>query len=60
MSLDIQFPNRRPADLPRDKPQVDRAEHGNLDRPGATLHPRAAAARTSGDWSRYLVGPAWR
>lgn len=37
-------------DVPRDKPQGDRVEHANLERPGAQAHPRARAAR---DWSQY-------
>jgi hypothetical protein len=40
MSLETKSPNRF-ADAPRDKPQVDRVEHANLERPGAQFHPRA-------------------
>lgn len=28
-------------DTPRDKPQAERVEHANLERPGAQAHPRA-------------------
>lgn len=56
MSKESKSPNRF-ADAPRDKPQVDRVEHANLDRPGAQAHPRAA--RTGGDWSCYLRPAAW-
>lgn len=53
---------RRPIDVPSDKPQVDRTEHANLDRPGAVLHPRAAGLRSAPatGWSRYAAGPVWR
>jgi hypothetical protein len=37
-------------DAPRDKPQGDRVEHANLERPGAQAHPRARGSR---DWSQY-------
>lgn len=42
-------------DTPRDKPQAERVEHANLERPGAQAHPKAAG------WSR-AVDPvaAWR
>jgi hypothetical protein len=53
---------RRRTDKARDKPATERAEHGNLDRPGAHLHPRAGAVRPVShprDWSRYLQAPAW-
>jgi hypothetical protein len=56
MSKEAKSPNRF-ADVPRDKPQVDRVEHANLDRPGAQAHPRAA--RGSTDWSRYLQAASW-
>ena len=29
-------------DTPRDKPQAERVEHANLERPGAQAHPKAA------------------
>jgi hypothetical protein len=46
------------SDAPRDKPQGDRVEHANLERPGAASHPRA---RGTGDWSQYVQRPAaWR
>lgn len=51
---------RRPQDLPCDKPQVDRVEHANLERPGASLHPVAKARRGTSDWSHYRAGPVWR
>lgn len=45
-------------DVPRDKPQGDRVEHANLERPGAQAHPRA---RGTADWSRYAHRAAgWR
>ncbi len=55
--------SRRLADPSRDKPQVDRVEHANLDRPGAYLHPRAYSgdgpARSRG-WAVHGRGPqAW-
>jgi hypothetical protein len=34
--------NNRHADTPRDKPQAERVEHANLERPGAQAHPRAS------------------
>lgn len=55
MSKEIKSQNRF-ADSPRDKPQVDRVEHANLDRPGAQAHPRA---RGNGDWSRYTQPASW-
>lgn len=57
MPRETKTPNRF-ADAPRDKPQVDRVEHANLERPGAQAHPRFAG---SADWSRY-ANPitAWR
>jgi hypothetical protein len=39
-------------EAPSDKPQGDRVEHANLERPGAQAHPRARAR--GGDWSHYL------
>ena len=56
MSKEIKSSNRF-ADAPRDKPQVDRVEHANLDRPGAQAHPRAA--RGTGDWSRQMQSASW-
>lgn len=50
MSRESKTPNRF-ADVPRDKPQVDRVEHANLERPGAQAHPRASGG---GGWSRYV------
>ena len=39
------------AETPRDKPQSDRVEHGNLERrPGAQAHPRFGGA----GWARYV------
>lgn len=64
MSLETLKTPSRPIDIPSDKPQVDRGEHGNLDRPGAVLHPRAGAgwnARPApAGWARHLAAPAWR
>lgn len=37
-------PNRF-SDTPRDKPRAERAEHANLERPGAQAHPKAALWR---------------
>ena len=48
--------NNRHADTPRDKPQAERVEHANLERPGAQAPPRAAARR---DWSKYTQRGAW-
>ncbi|HSW18097.1 MAG TPA: hypothetical protein VLJ86_12785 [Ramlibacter sp.] len=54
---------RRVIDAPRDKPQVDRVEHANLDRPGAHLHPRANGAwdarRAARGWDAQ-PGAGWR
>ena len=56
MLTESKSPNRYP-DLPRDKPQGDRVEHANLERPGAATHPRARG----GDWSHYVNRAAgWR
>ena len=42
-------------DTPRDKPQAERVEHANLERPGAQSHPKA------GGWERMAIKPgAWR
>ncbi len=46
MALESKAPARF-VDIPRDKPQVDRVEHANLERPGAQSHPRAR-----GGWER--------
>ncbi len=62
MSLESIKPPRRLADVPRDKPQVDRIEHANLERrPGALLHPEARSRGRTVDtgWSRYAAGPRW-
>jgi hypothetical protein len=48
MLTETKTPNKF-ADAPRDKPQGDRVEHANLERPGAQAHPRARST----DWSRY-------
>jgi hypothetical protein len=53
---------RRRTDVVRDKPITERAEHGNLDRPGAFLHPRAESFRPTlhpRDWSHYLRTSGW-
>jgi hypothetical protein len=42
-------------DTPRDKPQAERVEHANLERPGAQAHPKAA-----GDWNRLDAATLWR
>lgn len=47
--------NHRFADTPRDKPQADRVEHANLERPGAQAHPKAAGA-----WNRLDAAALWR
>ncbi|HYF41093.1 MAG TPA: hypothetical protein VEA35_01475 [Ramlibacter sp.] len=57
MLTEPKTPNRF-ADAPRDKPQGDRVEHANLERPGAQAHPRAT--RGHGDWSHYAQPAAWR
>jgi hypothetical protein len=49
MLTESKSPNKF-ADAPRDKPQGDRVEHANLERPGAQAHPRA---RGTTDWSHY-------
>ena len=41
-------------DTPRDKPQAERVEHGNLERPGAQAHPKA------GGWRATDYVAAWR
>lgn len=58
MSLETRT-TRRFDDLPRDKPEGDRVEHGNLDRPGAKSHPSAPSACA---WARaWAPKPdAWR
>jgi hypothetical protein len=43
-------------DTPRDKPQAERVEHANLDRPGAQAHPKAAV----GGWRRLDAATLWR
>jgi hypothetical protein len=58
MLTEAKSPNRF-SDTPCEKPQGDRVEHANLERPGAQAHPRAAAVR--GDWSQYAQrGAQWR
>lgn len=42
-------------DTPRDKPQAERVEHGNLERPGAQAHPKAR-----GEWNRLDAAALWR
>jgi hypothetical protein len=46
--------NNRHNDTPRDKPQAERVEHANLERPGAQAHPRAGA------WGTFDPVVAWR
>lgn len=56
MLTESKSPNKF-SDAPRDKPQGDRVEHANLERPGAVAHPRARSA----DWSKYANRAAgWR
>ncbi len=55
MSLERPCTNRF-ADEPQDKPQVDRGEHGNLQRPGAQFHPRAVQQPEA--W--FKPAGAWR
>ena len=55
MLTEAKTPNKF-IDTPRDKPQGDRVEHANLERPGAQAHPRAAR----GDWSQYANRGAWQ
>lgn len=45
--------SNRYQDTPRDKPQAERVEHANLERPGAQAHPKAG-------WSRIDYAAAWR
>ena len=47
MLTESKMPNKI-SDAPREKPQGDRVEHANLERPGAAAHPRARGGR---DWS---------
>jgi len=57
MLTESKMPNKI-SDAPREKPQGDRVEHANLERPGAAAHPRARGGR---DWSHYTQQPAgWR
>lgn len=57
MALESKSPNRF-ADAPRDKPQVERVEHANLERPGAQAHPRA---RVRAGWELHAQPRAgWR
>ena len=46
----------RYSDTPRDKPQAERVEHANLDRPGAQAHPKAAV----GGWNLLDAAALWR
>ena len=46
--------SNRHDDTPSDKPRAERVEHGNLERPGAQAHPKAAA------WSPVDYAAAWR
>ena len=41
-------------DTPRDKPQAERVEHANLERPGAQAHPKAKG------WTPVDYAAAWR
>lgn len=42
-------------DTPRDKPQADRVEHANLERPGAQAHPKAR-----NEWNLLDAAALWR
>jgi len=44
------------SDTPRDKPQGERGEHANHDRPGAQAHPRAPGR----GWAAYPGPRPWR
>ena len=46
--------SNRHNDTPRDKPQAERVEHANLERPGAQAHPRAQG------WRMTDYAAAWR
>jgi len=63
MSLETRNP-RRIADVTRDKPQVDRAEHANYERAVAQRHPAARASHLptpDKGWARHLdAGSGWR
>jgi len=64
MSLESTRIARRGADMPKDKPEVDPGEHGNLERPGAALRPTARRgwevhARYATKWRAPVVG-GWR
>jgi len=48
--------SNRHTDTPRDKPQAERVEHANLDRPGAQAHPKAAV----GGWNTLDAAALWR
>jgi len=56
MLTESKSPNKF-SDAPCDKPQGERVEHANLERPGAQAHPRA---RARGDWSQYTQPTPWR
>jgi hypothetical protein len=43
----------RYADTPADKPQAERVEHANLERPGAQAHPKAG-------WNWNQPATPWR
>lgn len=43
-------------DTPRDKPQAERVEHANLERPGAQAHPKAGRA----EWKVMDAEALWR
>jgi hypothetical protein len=46
--------SNRFSDTPRDKPQAERVEHANLERPGAQAHPKARG------FTRVDYAAAWR
>jgi hypothetical protein len=47
--------SNRFSDTPREKPQSERVEHANLERPGAQAHPKASSG-----WQRPDYAAAWR
>jgi hypothetical protein len=55
MLTEPKMPNKI-SDAPRDKPQSERVEHANLERPGAAAHPRARRR----EWQYYTQSAGWR
>ncbi len=65
MSLSRFVVRRRRTTTSSDKPQVERIEHANLERPGARLHPSALLRATGSillpqdsGWTFHGRGPA--